>query len=150
MKVLFEKSQIEDRIKEIDREVIYGSRLQDLLNDYVARYRTYYGMKPGVITNSWFNIQNRGSTLKHHLHPNSEVSGALYINVDTDSSPIVFHTPNPHIMNNTYERESDFTKDNITFMPKIGDLFLFPSWLLHSSNYVDNQTLNRCVISFNS
>lgn len=137
-----------DFIRELDREI--QPRFYDTLNDYQSRYREYYGMKPGSITNSWFNLQQRESVLKPHLHPDSEVSAALYINVDENSTPIVFHTPNPYTQYNSYARETEFTVDNIFIRPKIGDLILFPSWLSHSSNHVANQTLNRCVISFNS
>jgi uncharacterized protein (TIGR02466 family) len=137
-----------DIIKELDREINYG--IYEILNDYQSRYRVHYGLKPGVIKNSWFNIQDPGSVLKRHVHPNSEVSCALFINIDKDSSPLVFHTPNPYTLNNTYERDTEYTTDNYSFLPKIGDVIVFPSWLAHSSNHISNQTHKRCVISYNS
>ena len=103
------------------------------------------------ITNSWFNIQSKGSVLKEHSHPNSVISGALFINVDSKSSKLYFHNPNPLIYYmHTEDSVSEYTQEWYSFKPEIGDLILFPSWLRHGSNHDKNFSTNRAVISFNT
>jgi uncharacterized protein (TIGR02466 family) len=108
------------------------------------------GIQRTTLTNSWFNIQNPGSYLLRHNHIGGEgarVSGALYIDVDESSSAIMFHNPNPYCYLSPIQ--SAYSYVHHTIKPKIGDLILFPSWLMHSSDNL-NKTNNRIVISFNS
>ncbi len=116
-----------------------------------AEYIKESGMEcTNEMRNSWFNIQFKGGALGEHTHPFSMVSGALYINVDDKSSPLVFHNPNPCIY---YISHLDHTKESayewFQLDPKIGDLVIFPSWLKHGSNQIQNGTKGRTVISFN-
>ena len=101
----------------------FHNNIQKCINDFTSSY----GIPRCTFINSWFNIQQPASILKRHSHISGEVipavSGALYINIDEESSDI--------------------------FNPSIGDLILFPSWLIHSSDKI-NLTRNRIVISFNA
>lgn len=124
---------------------IYSKLLREILN-----YSQTSGYGFSRIANSWFNIQNEGSILTMHRHPQSIVSGALYINVDEKSSPIYLYNPNPLP---EFAHVSDVTEHGYKwarFVPENGDLLLFPSWLQHGSHYEQNQTPNRVVISFNT
>jgi uncharacterized protein (TIGR02466 family) len=121
------------------------TNLYECINDYT----TNANFPTCRISNSWFNIQKPDSSLQRHFHcggPSSSLlSGALYINVDENSSPITFENPNPYITLIGTSRN-----DNThTFRPNVGDLILFPSWLYHFSNEI-NKTKNRIVISFNT
>ena len=106
-----------------------------------------------VMDHSWFNIQNKGSKLKQHSHPLSTFSGGLYINCDEKSSPLCFHSPNSFIyFTHTIQKVGPlppFAYQWVYFKPKKGDLFLFPSFLMHGSHEIPNETENRIVISFN-
>ena len=103
------------------------------------------------ITNSWFNIQDKESVLKEHAHPNSILSGGLFINVGKKASQLYFHNPNPFVYY-TDKKESlnDYTYEWHSFNPKKGDLIIFPSWLRHGSNQNKNFYNKRTVISFNA
>jgi len=103
------------------------------------------------ITNSWFNIQDKESILKEHLHSNSVLSGALFINVGEKASKLYFHNPNPFIYYiDREEPANDYTYEYYYFTPKKGDLIIFPSWLRHGSNHNKNFYNNRTVVSFNA
>jgi len=132
--------------------------LTDRLNEYLIKYneicRASYEVK---ITNAWFNIQNKESSLNLHCHPGSILSGALYINIDPDSSPICFENPNTFAYFNHHPNTegedagtSQFNLQYYYIKPKPGDLILFPSWLKHGSGDIINNTNDRTVISFNS
>jgi uncharacterized protein (TIGR02466 family) len=103
------------------------------------------------IVSSWCNIQDKESILKEHLHPNSVISGAIFINVDSKSSKLYFHNPNPFVYYTiTNKPVNEYTHEWYSLAPKKGDLVLFPSWLKHGSNQDKNFSNNRTVISFNT
>ena len=102
------------------------------------------------INDCWFNVQQKGSQLIKHTHPNATLSGALYINVDNNSSPIYFYNP-VGFLDYTYIKEyTDYTFNWFKFNPNPGDLIIWPSWLSHGSNTNINETDDRIVISFNA
>lgn len=121
-------------------------KLEDQLKHYAERTGYLY-YEP--VVQSWYTIQQKYSTLSRHPHPNSCFSGVIFINVDINSSPLVFDTPNPYTIHEKYNKLTEFVFDNFTFIPDVGDLIIFPSWLYHGSGNKLNMTENRTIISFN-
>ena len=122
--------------------------LKNLILNETNKFADSFGLIiDNKFLNSWFNIQDKNSNLIPHTHPNSIISGVIYINVNKNSSPINFYNPNPFIsfMNKNNLKESSF--DWFYIQPKIGMMILFPSWLKHG--FKDNKTEKRTVISFN-
>jgi len=98
------------------------------------------------LSDSWVNIQNKGSTLDFHNHPNSVVSGVVYLKANGNDSKLVFQNPltpmsptavSPH--RETYE-----------LTPKTGLLVMWPSYLMHGSGPSINQSDERIVFGFNT
>ena len=135
-----------DLIRDITSLVEGCSQFYNNIMMCVDDYTSKTGLPKNVLSNSWFNIQQPGSVLKRHIHAGgyAVVAGALYLNVDKKSSPLVFENPNPYSLLNTRNQ-----MDHFTIKPTDGDLILFPSWLVHSS-VEPNMTENRIVISFNT
>lgn len=102
------------------------------------------------LTNSWSHIQTKGSYIVEHTHPNSRISGVLYLNTDKDSNNLTFKNPNPYSTIENPVKQTDFNYGTATYPAENGRLILFPSWLVHGSNYQENKTNKRIVISFNS
>lgn len=130
-------------------------RLNTEINDFAGTNGLVHnnwiqGMSRLMIDNSWSNIQKKGSYLRRHTHPNSKISGSLFLNVDQDSSKLYFFNPNPYIKYEDYDKVTDFSSVNYSIQPSNGQLILFPSWLEHGSNEEINNTDKRVVISFNS
>jgi hypothetical protein len=125
-------------------------KIQEKLDIYTDRI----GILPVRFGNSWFAIQDIGGILKQHYHGGSILSGSLFINVDENSTPIVFDNPNP--FNNflfhagVQEKLTHYTYNTYEFAPNNGDLIIFPSSLVHGSSYRPNQTKDRMIISFNT
>jgi len=129
---------------------IISINLNDRIKDITLSYKKDVGFKmDNVISHSWFNIQKKGTALKEHTHPNSVLSGALYINVDQDSNQLYFHNPNQFMSYCDIEKPSECSYQWFYFKPELGSLIIFPSWLKHGSNETKNNTENRTVISFN-
>ena len=109
----------------------------------IDRATDFLGLDSQTVLNSWFNIQQPGSILKQHIHEQSTLSGAIYVNVG-EGSKLVFENPNPLAI---YTRIGD----GVFEIPvSNGDIVIFPSWMRHGSFYQENQIADRTVISFNS
>lgn len=126
--------------------------IYDKLETAIENYTSLTGLRKQKIFNSWFNIQQKGSVLKSHLHANCILSGALYINVDDHSTRLYFTNPNNFVkyFEYNYDTLTDYNFEYFYITPKIGDLVIFPSWLEHGSNGNQNLTDDRTVISFNT
>ena len=124
------------------------NKLQEVLDQYSHNFR----MNKTYISNSWFNFQQPGSSLRLHMHQNSIVSGALFVNVDEYSYGIHFENPNPfsQFSNFMQNHSTERTFASYKHIPVKNQLVLFPSWLKHGSNYQKNQTKDRLVLSLNT
>jgi len=126
------------------------SQLKNTINLICKEYSDKSGFNFSKITSSWINIQNKGSILESHTHPCSTISGALYINVDDNSSKIYFDNPNCFLDFTNIKKDTTYSYKKYWISPKIGDLILFPSWIKHGSNSEINFTEKRMVLSFNT
>jgi uncharacterized protein (TIGR02466 family) len=136
-------------LNEIEKYFSIKDKIQFAINQYAIQY----GCSNLKIANSWINVQGVNSKLKYHVHPRSIVSGALYLNVDTNSSNLNFLNPNPFLSFieefTDNENPTEYSARNVLLTPITGDLIIFPSWLTHGSDQV-NQSKERIVLSFNA
>jgi len=120
------------------------------INTKIEEYVFDYGVRPLKIHNSWVNIQNKNSVLTKHSHPDSIVSGVIYLKVDSKSSKTYFYSPNVYRTFVDFIKQTEYNIDNYFFTPRTGDLILFPSWLMHGSNEDKNNSAKRISFSFNT
>ena len=100
------------------------------------------------ITQSWINKTKPGESHHGHYHPNSYLSGVLYITCLPNDS-INFENRSYEMFNNIKFPTPKITMWNANGISQNvteGDLVLFPSWIPHSVNR--NETKNRERISF--
>lgn len=130
---------------------IYCNNITDKIDKCIKDYTNTFGLPNIRIVQSWFNIQNKGSVLKEHIHELSVLSGVLYVNVDSKSSPIYFSNPlQSQLQNFKVSTQTEMNLHKYWFQPKNGMLLIFPSWLSHGSNFEENNTDGRIAISFNT
>lgn len=134
----------------IESSVPGCERVVENLNIHIKNYanRTGYNYD-NCRLHSWYTVQQKYSILSRHPHPGACFSGVMFINVDKDSSPLVFDTPNPYTIYDNYNKLTEFVHCNYTIIPEVGDLVIFPPWLHHGSGDKFNMTDNRSIISFN-
>lgn len=137
---------IEEMVNTCDGCGSLASKIGEALNNYSNRS----GFMLTELKNSWINIQHRDSNLRSHRHAGSAISGALYLNVDDDSSQIYFDNPNPYIQFNSVNQDTQYTFEWYRFKPENGMLILFPGWLSHGSRGEVNKSNERVVLSFNT
>jgi uncharacterized protein (TIGR02466 family) len=128
--------------------------IKKVLDEYVNEYYSNVicvkdKIKP-YITQSWINYTKPGEYHHRHAHPNSFVSGVLYLDSNKDKDKIVFYDSidykriKPEISTwNMYNSESWW------FPVGTGDLVIFPSELSHMVEQKEGKNL-RTSLAFNT
>lgn len=104
-----------------------------------------------AVNSIWINILNPGGYHASHIHPQSVVSGTVYVAVPPGASAIRFEDPRLPLMMAAPPRRARARSGHQTFVsvePKPGTLLLWESWLRHE---VPTNTARspRISISFN-
>ena len=110
----------------------------DFHKDLEERIVKEIPIKNQRMAESWVTIQKEDSKLKWHKHPNSVVSGILYLKVDDDSSKLVFQNP------------TSMTGEVKEITPTNGLMLMWPSFLMHGSGATINKSKERIILGFNS
>jgi uncharacterized protein (TIGR02466 family) len=108
----------------------------------------------------WAVVNRPGDYNVPHNHNPNIISGAFYVRVPEgmQAGEIVFLDPrlnlNASVTRSMQERGQlpPWNKTSIAHAPSVGDLLLFPSWLLHYVNAftAPDPAAERIVISFNA
>ncbi len=110
---------------------------------------------PGILRldNMWININGSRNFNVQHVHPQSMLSGVVYIKVPKIGYPgnIVFENPNKNILDNCWDfaATEQQTYRNVKYDPEPGKIILFPSWCMHQVESNDSNEW-RISLSFNS
>ena len=106
------------------------------------------------LTSLWSNAHNSGNKHHFHQHPNSFLSGVVYVKCPPaeEIGDILFNDPRQakNMIHPNFKKESCISNRNIWVRPGLGILILFPSWLEHGTEpYVSTSKEKRISISFN-
>jgi uncharacterized protein (TIGR02466 family) len=110
-------------------------------------YKPKYDVKP-YITQSWFNWTKTGEFHHEHAHPNSFISGVLYINAGEEDKIKFFKSGYQQLKVQTDDYDM-FNSDTWWFGIKNADIVLFPSSLVHMVETVAEQK-TRVSLAFNT
>jgi uncharacterized protein (TIGR02466 family) len=138
-----------------DTDLFYDAELYDWLNSCIEEAKEDLYIPKEVkleITSCWAN-KNKKLQLHHrHLHPNSFMSGILYLSEDHSGGLTEFMTDNIWWDNFKWLKFKNGPNPrtiNQMCIPQKGKLLLFPSSLMHGVTAItDNST--RYTISFNT
>lgn len=123
------------------------------LNLYLQQYwNDVYDCKQTIrMTNSWIAKSRPGENHHNHEHPNSIVSGVLYVHAEEGAGDFnLIHTgPIYDRMEFNYDlrRYSPINSRNWMFPVKTGDLIIFPSNCTHGTT---KNLGERIILGFNS
>lgn len=107
------------------------------------------------ITSMWGNV-SKSHLYSHsqHIHPNSYLSGIVYLKGPENCSGTTFHDPRPavQVLEPDYEEVNSLTLSRYETNFEEGKVMIFPSWLPHSvvpslTSYEDGDV--RVTLSFN-
>ena len=129
-------------------DLLHGTILQGLSSFSAIKNTTK------MRASAWININSPGSYNVKHTHPNSHLSGVMWIKAPKDSGNIVFDNPNGHQTHteiNSYNQEfkDQFFVHHAYWLPPIeGRMIIFPSHLQHAVNEKKSNE-DRISVSFN-
>jgi len=105
------------------------------------------------ITQSWVNLTLPGQNHHSHNHPNSFISGVLYISASNKIDALQFHNqrtmPQLHIRPTI---DHEFNCQTWSYAVETGDIVLFPSQLVHNVDQITEHVdrTKRISLSFNT
>lgn len=118
------------------------SKLVDIVKEIANDVGTDF-----IFDNAWININKKGDFNAPHYHPNAAFSGVVYLKTSLNSGLIRFNNP---VMIGAFPitDKVDGFWSNYFFVPKVGDVLIFPAYLNHhvEPNLSDE---DRISIAFN-
>ena len=101
------------------------------------------------ITQSWINYTETNQFHHQHAHSNSYISGVFYIDAQKEVDSITFYKPNANeTIRLNVAKYNPFNAASCLFPVETGNIFLFPSFLIHGVNKKKG-TNTRISLSFN-
>ncbi len=127
--------------------------LRAVLQEHLDQYlKSVYNTANSVslkITQSWLTLSRRGESHHAHTHPNSVVSGVLYINL-AQNDGISFHRNEDSLWHELIPAEENYFNAKRYFVnTAVGDILLFPSQVRHGVREVQEE-VERVSLSFNT
>lgn len=139
-----------------NRYVLRDETLKSLtafIDASVAEYlRSIYAPKHDVslrVTQSWLNYTKPGEFHHKHAHPNSFISGVLYVKAKKESDKIYFYKDGYQQIKLATDNWNVHNSESWWFEVGMGDLMIFPSHLTHMVEPVQGDD-TRVSLSFNT
>ena len=130
--------------------------IKSILDEYVKEYYTNImcvnmNKVSPYITQSWINYTKSGEHHHRHAHPNSLVSGVLYIDSNKEKDKIFFYNPQDNYKRIKPETISwnIYNSESWWFPVGTGELIMFPSELTHMVEQKEGKNL-RTSLAFNT
>lgn len=101
------------------------------------------------VTQSWLTLTRKGESHHSHVHPNSVLSGALYINTANEDGINFYREQRASWFELLREQETYHNAYRYFIPVSIGDILLFPSDLHHGVREVVDD-IERVSLSFNT
>jgi uncharacterized protein (TIGR02466 family) len=122
------------------------------IRDYYQFYVNYFMEKvyapkndvEAYITQSWMNYTKTGQYHHKHAHPNSWISGCIYVSTEREKDRITFYNDKYHRLDLPTENFNTFNSSSWWFSVGTGDIVIFPSYLTHM---VEQTTSNDTRVS---
>lgn len=121
----------------------------DNVNLFVQTYNPPKNFLSIYITQSWINYTSKNQNHHSHYHPNSFISGVLYLNANKEHDKIFFSNYKSSNIKYTPEVFTPFNSEEWFIPVETSTLVLFPSSLYHYVA-VNNQPYQRISLSFNT
>ena len=106
-------------------------------------------VKP-YITQAWLNYTAENQHHHKHAHPNSFLSGVMYVNADPEKDKITFFNDSMYKQIKLFPKEWNlYNAESWFFTVKPGDIVVFPSSLIHMVEQKAGNNI-RTSLAFNS
>jgi uncharacterized protein (TIGR02466 family) len=140
----------------VSKKVLTSPQMKDIrsvIEGHLGQYMsTVFNTSNQVqlqITQSWLTLAGKGQSHHVHTHPNSVVSGVLYINLAPQDG-ISFYRNEDNIWYELVKQQDNYFNAHQYFVQAtVGDLLLFPSNVRHGVRPV-TENVERVSLSFNT
>lgn len=123
--------------------------ITEIINTYIKKVYKPKNPAEAFITQSWLNYTKKGEFHHKHEHPNSFISGVLYIHTDSTKDKITFHRSGYKQLQLATDTYDIYNSDSWWFNVKTGGVVVFPSSLTHHvEDVVADET--RISLAFNT
>lgn len=121
------------------------------INTFAEDAQFDLGDRALTLNSLWINVLPEGGMHSSHIHPQSVISGTMYVSMPAGASAIKFEDPRLPMMMASPPRVPNVQTELRTFnyiQPNIGDVLLWESWLRHEvpMNLSEGE---RISVSFN-
>jgi uncharacterized protein (TIGR02466 family) len=127
----------------LDQIPILKSKILDYSRDFLEQLAVNY--LNINIAESWINYSVKGGFQNYHMHDGYDISGVYFHKTNSKDGDLVFLNPSPV---NRFHKITSAEFSKISYVPEVGKLILFPSFLEHAVS-INNSDSNRVSISFN-
>jgi len=121
--------------------------ISNCINNYVNQVMCYENVDV-YITQSWLNYTKQNESHHVHEHPNSFLSGVLYLQT-CEEDKIYFYKKKYQQISPNIKNWNNYNSSSWWFPVKNGDIILFPSELTHSVD-IKKQNNTRISLAFNT
>jgi len=117
----------------------------------IGGFREGYGLR---LLSMWININPTGAFNNPHVHPGCDFGGVLWIKTSPECGKIEFENPHYFSHPNVHGYSNEMIEGAelfpaYDFVPRVGELLLFPSYLRHGV-HVNRSEEDRISCSFNA
>jgi uncharacterized protein (TIGR02466 family) len=125
------------------------SFIQFYINHFMESIESPFNPVEAYVTQSWLNYTQPREFHHKHEHPNSYLSGVLYINADPEKDKIYFYKSGYKRIMLPTERFNQFNSESWWFSVGTCDMVIFPSYLTHMVEQTESKD-TRISLSFNT
>ena len=124
--------------------------VQEAVNQYIdnVMFPKFRDQLEFYVTQSWLNYTKPGQYHHKHSHPNSIISGVLYIDADETKDKIFFYKDGYQQIKFPTENFQLYNSESWYFTVKTGDIVIFPSSLTHMVETKEGEN-TRTSLAFN-
>ncbi|MDP1756840.1 MAG: TIGR02466 family protein [Pseudohongiella sp.] len=140
----------------VNKRVLSSPLMKDIrhvIEGHLAQYlQTVFNTSNQVqlqITQSWLTLAGKGQSHHVHTHPNSVVSGVLYINLAPQDGINFYRNEDNIWYELTKQQDTYYNAFQYFVQSSVGDLLLFPSNVRHGVREVTSD-IQRVSLSFNT
>jgi uncharacterized protein (TIGR02466 family) len=145
----------EGNLSSKDNYILNNKNLSSLKKELLIKVNDYFekiitpsdNVKP-YITQSWLNFTSKNQYHHKHAHPNSIISGVLYLDVDPEKDKICFYNGEYKQISFQPKTYHPLNSNSWWFPIKNNQLILFPSSTVHSVDLKEEDNI-RTSLAFN-
>lgn len=126
---------------------VIKTTIESLLNSYIQEILEPRNEVTAYVTQSWLNKTEQGQSHHMHNHPNSFLSGVLYLSTNKDT--ITFTQQDRKLFALVPKCTTNLNAENCSFSPAMKDIIIFPSYLHHQIEPKRTEG-TRLSLAFNS